>query len=358
MAKRPIHEEAPLSLNWHLTSECTTDCKYCYLGRRHVKAMSRDILFERLEEAIRIGVCSIDVAGGDIICSPYLFDVLSILKHNQLLPIMLSSKTFVSKEMATSLASVRESILEFQFSIDSDDEQIASYLMGVSGFPDKIFESIINVVEVGIPVTAKIVITPYNILTAPRLYRKLKHMGVNRIRLALYSRSGFHHTDDLFNHKESCDWLSKEVEKLRAEFPDESIFVQNGQPSLEPLSIEARKSSWKERSSCPAGRSSMMICSDGKVIPCEQMPETEEYFCGDLTTQSIMEVWDGERLKEMTYGMPREKFHGLPCYDCEEQDECLNVMGTCIRDLAAHWGNIYQPPTNCYRYDLPFVRHT
>ena len=76
------------------------------------------------------------------------------------------------------------------------------------------------------------------------------------------------------------------------------------------------------------------------------MPETEEYFCGDVSYQSIMEVWNGDRLKEMTYGMPREKFKGQPCYDCEEREQWHNVMGYCIRDLAAHYGNIYQPPPN------------
>ncbi|GHT17157.1 hypothetical protein FACS1894189_2540 [Planctomycetales bacterium] len=356
--KRPIHEEIPLSLNWHITSECTTDCKYCYLGRRHTKLLEREIFFERLEEAVRIGVCNIDLAGGDIICSPYLIDMLSVLKHHKLMPIMLSSKSHVSKNLARLLADVKDSILEFQFSIDSDDEQIAFYLTGMSGFPNRIFDSIVNVLETGIPVTSKIVITPYNILTVPRLYCKLKSMGVNRIRLALYSRSGFHHTDDLFNHRESCDWLAKEVEKLQKEFPEESIYVQNGTPSLKPIPAEVRKSSWKDRTLCPAGRSSMMICSDGKVIPCEQMPETDEYFCGDLTKQSIMEVWNGDKLKEMTYGMSREKFKGQPCYDCEEREECHNVMGYCIRDLAAHYGNIYQPPPNCWRHDLPFIRQT
>jgi radical SAM protein with 4Fe4S-binding SPASM domain len=134
------------------------------------------------------------------------------------------------------------------------------------------------------------------------------------------------------------------------------IHIQNGRPSLEPIAPENRKQRWQSRSSCTAGRSGMMICSDGKVIPCEQIPETDEYFCGDLMKQSIMEVWNGDKLKEMTYGMPLEKFEGQPCYNCEEREECHNVMGYCIRDLAAHYGNIYQPPSNCYRHDLPFAR--
>jgi radical SAM protein with 4Fe4S-binding SPASM domain len=190
------------------------------------------------------------------------------------------------------------------------------------------------------------------------LYRTLKSKNVKKIRLALYSRSGFHHSDDLFNHQESCHWLNKEIQMLRNEFPEDFIYVQNGSPILEPTSQETRKLGWKDRSCCPVGRTVMMICADGKVIPCEQMPEIEEYFCGDLTKQSIMDVWDGIRLKEMTYNMPREKFQNLPCYNCEEREECHRIMGYCIRDLAVHYGDIYQPPLNCYRHNLPFIRMT
>jgi radical SAM protein with 4Fe4S-binding SPASM domain len=100
----------------------------------------------------------------------------------------------------------------------------------------------------------------------------------------------------------------------------------------------------------------MMICADGKVIPCEQIPETEEYFCGDVSHQSIMEVWNGDRLRELTYGMPREKFKGQPCYDCEEWEECMGKKGNCIRDQALHLGGIYQPPENCPKYEGSFVR--
>jgi MoaA/NifB/PqqE/SkfB family radical SAM enzyme len=85
------------------------------------------------------------------------------------------------------------------------------------------------------------------------------------------------------------------------------------------------------------------------------MPETEEYFCGDVSRQSIMEVWNGQRLREMTYGMQRERFKGTTCYDCEDWEKCLQ-NGNCIRDQAMHLGNIYQPPTTCPKYSGRFIR--
>lgn len=207
-------------------------------------------------------------------------------------------------------------------------------------------------------VAAKAVITPYNILTIPRLYRNLKNRGVHKIRLAAYSRSGFHHTDDLFNNPESYAWLQKEIEVLRHEFPEDDIAVQSGGPQLVPQSRQERLDAWSNRSLCSAGRTSMMVCADGKVIPCEQMPETEEYFCGDINHQSLAEIWNGDRLRSFSYGIDRERFKGQPCYDCAEHEECHVMRGFCIRDLAIHHGNIYQPAPNCPHCDPPFVRMT
>jgi MoaA/NifB/PqqE/SkfB family radical SAM enzyme len=210
-----------------------------------------------------------------------------------------------------------------------------------------VFTSIDNALEAGLDVVVKAVITPYNILTIPKLYRDLKKRGVNTIRLSTYIRSGVRHSDDLFNHPASYQWLEEQVKQLQQEFPDNFIKVQNGAPSMELPSLESRREAWTKRNACPAGRTTMMICPDGKVIPCEQMPEMEEYFCGDVSHQSLQEVWDGECLRELTYGSPREKFKGQLCYDCGEWEKCICQMGNCIRNLAMYHGGVYQTPQEC-----------
>lgn len=354
---RVPHGSFPASLTWHLTSDCATNCKYCYLHRRTICPMPLNRTLELIDEAARIGVCSIDCAGGDVSCYPFLFDVLARIQHHKFLPFLLSTKSLITDDVAKKLSSFRDIIWRFQYSVDTDDEKIAKYLVGVSDYPKRAFVSIKNALNAGLPVSAKAVITPHNILTIPRLYRKLKEIGVCNINLSTYSRSGYYHSDDLFCTNESYQWLQREIEKLKQEFGDD-IVLQNGAPTFEATSPEARKSAWKDRIFCPAGHSSMMICADGKVIPCEQMPETEEYFCGDLMHQSIMEVWHGDRLKEMTYGVSREKFIGTECYDCDEREECHHIRGYCIRDLALFYDSIYQPPINCYKSSLPYIRQT
>jgi radical SAM protein with 4Fe4S-binding SPASM domain len=349
-------EATPVRLIWHFTSECSTDCRYCYLGRRKVKPLPKERVLLLVEEAAAIGVVEIRPTGGDVLLYPHLMDVLMALCKHKFLPTVLPTKSFLGKEKAKVLAESASFVMGVQFSMDSTVPDVADYLVRAKDYCQRIFTSIDNALEAGLRVEAKAVITPYNILTIPKLYRDLKKRGVSTIYLAAYRRSSFHHSDDLFNHAASYQWLEEQVKQLKREFPDDFIRIQNSAPRLELDSPEARQEAWPKRNSCSAGRSVMMICADGKVIPCEQMPETEEYFCGDVSHQSIMEVWDGDRLRELTYGIPREKFKGQLCYDCEERELCINQKGCCIRDLSQYYGSIYQPPDNCPKYNKSFIR--
>jgi radical SAM protein with 4Fe4S-binding SPASM domain len=273
----------------------------------------------------------------------------------EFIPVFIPTKAHVSKEAAKRLAE-SNIVYEVQFSIDSTVEDIADWLVRTPGFYRRTLESIENCLEAGLRVSTKSVITPYNILTAPCLYRELKSRGVAQVRLATYNRSAYHHTDDLFNHPESVGWLMRELEILKQEFPDDIIGLQNGEPALEPLSKEQREARWKDMAACSAGRSSMMVCVDGKVIPCEQMPETDENFCGDLNIQSLDDVWQSEEMAKRTNALPRDEFEGTPCFDCSDRHACHNVKGFCIRDTAMHYGSIYTPNPHCPKVEYPFIR--
>jgi radical SAM protein with 4Fe4S-binding SPASM domain len=349
------HEAIPLILFWHFTSECSTDCRYCYLGRRRVMLLPKGRVLSLIEEAADLGVLIIRIVGGDFLMYPYLRDVLAALEKHSFLPSAISTKSYLSKEKAKVLAE-SAAVTSLQFSIDSTVDDVADYLVDEKSFCNRIFKSIENALEAGLCVETKTVVTPYNILTIPKLYRDLKKRGVNIIRLTTYGRSGFHHSDDLFNHVASFQWLEKQLKQLQEEFPDDLVHIQNGGPNIDPLSPEASQKAWLEKSPCSAGRTMMMICADGKVIPCEQMPETEEHICGDLSHESIKEVWDGSRLRDMTYGVPRVKFSGTACINCAKWEDCIRQKGNCIRDLVIHYGNMYQPAMNCPQSTLPFVR--
>jgi radical SAM protein with 4Fe4S-binding SPASM domain len=291
---------------------------------------------------------------------PYLRDILELMHECKFLPIILSTKSFLSKEKA---AMIRDTKLTYvlQYSLDSTDDKVADYLVRRKGFCKWALESIDNAIAAGIPLATRTVITPYNLRTIPQLYRDLKKRGVPTIQFAMYIRSGYRHSDSLFISEDDYIWLNQQLQQLKEEFPKDNIYIQNSKPLPEARSGEDKIKAdytFTNRAQCPAGLYMMMICADGKVIPCEQMAETEEYFCGDLSHQSIQEVWNGSRLIEMTHGIPREKFKGSVCYDCEEREDCRNFKSVCVRNLAIYHRNIHLPDMNCPKSNLPFVRMT
>lgn len=351
---------SPTKLNFRLTSKCSTNCRYCYMARRKIapeQMLPKKRVLEILKEAYEIGTMDVMLNGGDMLLYDHLFEVLNFMTHHKFFPLRMSTKSFLSKEMAEELAK-HGIIWEFQFSVDSLVDDIADWLVAKPGFCKTITESIQNAIEAGLSTTVQITVTPYNILTIPETYRKLKAMGVSEIWIVTYCRSAPKHTDDLFNHSESMSWLKREINRLRNEFPDDTIFIQNGLPQITQRSQKDIEKDWNvsRPTYCPAGRSKLMICEDGKVIPCEQVPETEDFFCGDLKKQSLIEVWNSKRLADLTTSPPKEMFKKTPCYTCKDWEECRVTHGICIRDIAMYHNSTYLPAMDCPKSDQPFIR--
>ena len=120
--------------------------------------------------------------------------------------------------------------------------------------------------------------------------------------------------------------------------------------------MEKREQIWEDRAACTAGRDIMTICADGRVVACEQMPEREEDYLGDLRVQSIREVWDGEVLDKYLLHPPREKLKDTPCFDCEEYDICQTLKGVCVRNACIHYGTRWYPVPECPRNTGPYMR--
>ncbi|MFX0195883.1 MAG: hypothetical protein ACFFCW_07160 [Candidatus Hodarchaeota archaeon] len=88
---------------------------------------------------------------------------------------------------------------------------MADYLTRTKGYYKRALKSIGNLLEAGLRVNVKAVVTPYNILTVPQLCRELYRAEISFVLIHPYHRSDYHHTDDLFNHKESYAWLEESL---------------------------------------------------------------------------------------------------------------------------------------------------
>ncbi|HUV35322.1 MAG TPA: radical SAM protein [Patescibacteria group bacterium] len=342
----------PASILWLITNECAVSCQYCYMDKTKIEKNNL-VPFERMREVLTEargkGLICVSLSGGDPFCHPRIFDLLELMEELGYAKTSIATKHYMSRGMAERLAAC--GILdELQFSIDSTVPEIADFLVRTPGFCERTIESIRNVQNAGIEkVAVKGVITPYNLPTLPKMYRDMKALGIPTVRMATYGRSGYNHKDKLFNHPDDYKWLDAEFEKLREEFPGEMISYQNGSPQLEPIGDEQKQKNWESRSRCTAGRTSITIAPNGKVVACEQMPLREQDYLGDIKTQSLEEAWNSAALDEYLIHPPRERLKNTPCYDCSEEEfnHCQMYMGICVRDCCIQFGTRWYSPPNC-----------
>lgn len=339
----------PMTLVLRPTDDCMRDCVYCNVEKRKqdkLKLLSLERWGELAEEIKSIGVVSLTMTGGD----PFFRkDFLSILEHftsRGMYPFV-ATKSHVSKATARKLADL--GINDVQISIDAPNAETTDFLTNSKGFFNQAVDSIKNLLDADIPVSTNAVITGYNVLQAPALVTFLRDLGVKSIKLSQFSRPYHKECEDtLFINEAAGLWLEDRTREI-SEADDSDFQVGFGYlKDFYSLTLEERREAFKDRSLCTGSRWGFTILSDGKVIPCDELPAEEEYILGDVTHQSIMEVWRSEQNKK--YLAPeREYFKGTECFDCAEFEECHNDRGRCYRDSLKALNKLFAPPPMCPR---------
>ena len=347
----------PLSLLIFFSGWCQTNCIYCYSDLSNMRRLEHLSLMQWmpiLDQAHDLNIRMIQLSGGDPLGRPDSIKFLVSLLERKFV-FMVSTKCRISLEDANMLADagfnepingIRRS---FQVSIDSPDPQIADYMTRSTGYLGRATESLLNLIEVGINPIVKAVLTPFNYQQAGDLIETFAELGVRSFRLANYGHSHYRHDNCLFLSDEMKAEASDQIKAIAFEHPD--LIIEGDATKFEPSpQTMARRSEekWKVRASCSAGRTNLGIAPDGKAILCEQMPFSIPYFVGDLTKQSILDVWNSTELLKFVYP-PKEFFTDTPCSGCIDFQECVYDRGYCFREALFAFGRLHHPPPDCPR---------
>jgi len=103
----------------------------------------------------------------------------------------------------------------------------------------------------------------------------------------------------------------------------------------------------------------IFILPDGKVTICEQLYWDSRFIIGDLTTQSIEEVWNSPRALELSFPKREDFRDESVCKGCDIFEECLSFPNKCFADVLKGYGkeNWDYPDPRCikapkFTYDL------
>jgi len=337
---------SPIEVMWNITWDCPRRCIYCFA---QTNAPTRGHLplaraLSLVDEMADMGVAFISIGGGDPFTYPGIIDVLARTCERKI-DTLTSTKCRLSE---TEVIGLREAGIEqLQVSLDSADPEIAEFLTGSSGYVDDVLNNLQLLRRNGIKIRIKAVMTPYNYKGAGKLIDFLVEHGASCIKLEPYGRSAYRHRDDLFFSRSELQELNDLIHEAKQRYPE--IPVQPSDLSfLKDTLKEDREAIWAKNSVCGAMSEAMNIHPDGRVLPCEQVPIRDELVVGDVTQQSLWDIWRSPRAHEVMHPA-RESFRGQPCYDCEEFDECIAKRKWCMRDAYRAYLNTYAPSPKCPR---------
>ena len=332
-----------------LNDTCCTNCIYCYADRSHqVKNL---LPFNRLKDIIKeahdLGMRSFAVDGGDFFLYPHWFELLQELRKYGYVPII-STKFPITKEIVDKLLVAK--IRKIQLSLDSvNNEEIMQILKVDAGYLERVKKGVALLNDAGIAITFKPVITKYNdsLESVENLIRfAAQFENVELVNVTAAERSQF----KPFNYPSTRTRLKLIEDKI-------PIWKEKYKKNINMLGyatevpVETKKKNFPKRSFCSGNLTGFFVLPDGKVTLCEQLYWHPFFLIGDLSRQSIMEMWQSEKALSLWNFSQDEVRDCSPCKTCSEFDACRRGLGNCWRIAVATYGpeNYDFPAPNCPR---------
>ncbi|NBH89783.1 radical SAM protein [Parabacteroides distasonis] len=330
---------APQTMVIMPNNNCTTDCAYCYADRSiHPQQMDFKYVKAIVEECKHLKMMDISITGGDIFLYRHWKELLELLNVNGFGGGLLSTKTPLNQDHVDFLKKYSPRL---QFSLDSIDPIVCEKLIGMNPvYLNKVKKTFEIFEHSKFPFKVATVLTNLNgdVKYLTELYDFLSNFDTLEeweIRLAsksLYSKKNF---DELNISKDKMQELNAWIESIR---PISKIKMIWDTSDVERYFKSSNGSKGFLGARCSANFSNIMVLPNGKVTICEQLYWNPYYIIGDLTQQSIVEVWNSPKALKLAFPKREDFRDASPCKSCKIFEECYAFPNRCIVDVLKGYG--------------------
>lgn len=312
----------------------------CGIPESKIVLIPHGIKDEYLKSCYDLRIREFMITGGDIFVYKHWRELLNCMREYNMNIGLLSTKTPLQEE---DVRLVKDYHVNMQFSLDAVDSSILKEVVGMnSDYLPRVRETFeffdkyklrykVTTVLTKINASVSNVLDLYEFL---QQFQCLAHWEVRIAHKSLYSKWNF---EKLKIAKESIQQIDEAVQKIKGH----SKFKISWEPVDRKHYFQAKQGSKSFKGSrCSANYSNMMILPDGKVTICEQLYWNPNYIIGDLTKQSIPEVWNSPRALALAFPK-RDDFRDVsPCKRCKIFEECYNFPNRCIVDVLKGYGEV------------------
>lgn len=344
----------PLNANLMVTTNCYTDCIYCYANRKLHPLLKTEKILDLIRELHDEGTINVTLTGGDIFAHPDWPVILECMRKYGYKP-FLSTKTPLSFEDIKYLRDLGYE--EIQLSLDSINIEDVKYLIRVNDdYLGKVALFLENCSRLNLNVLIRSVLTKAN-------------ASKDKV-LSLYSfLSGFDcvkewiMTPAFFSKYKESEYKSIEVDnedliwiyKL-AQRPDLAFKVGLNKISKDGYVLKKAETTEEyvcRNQICMANTTGISILANGDCSICEMLYDNPEYLIGNVSESSIRNIWNSEKALSL-YEMKQNSFpDSSPCKKCSVFDKCRNDFGkrVCYLDIAKSGHSKWDPDPRCPNAD-------
>ena len=332
-------KKAPLGVTFMINNKCLTNCIYCYADRStHCAQMSFENLKHIVADARQLNVEEFNLDGGEFFLYPHWKKLLKLLADYKYKPAIISTKYPITE---SDIEFIKPYGIGLQVSLDSLNQSTLDLIVGhIENYASRIKDSLIKI-DSAMPFQIATVLTRFNgtISELEKIYQfilRCKNIKRWEVRVAfksLYSKNNF---EDILVNKETIKELEKWVMKVRKDSP----FDIQWSPGRETDFFKSDVGSSGFRGGrCTANSTHCFILPDGKVTICEQLYWKRAFIIGDLTINSLAEIWNSDRALSLAHMKQTEYSIKSACRHCDIFKQCKKYMNCCIPNILKVYGD-------------------
>lgn len=349
--------KSPQSMTLMLNNQCVTQCKYCYADRKtRYQALTTTEIINIINEAQRLKMSFIDLIGGEIFLTKDWQIILKELVSRNLTPNYLSTKIPFTPLIIQELCDTGYNGT-VQISLDTLDEQALSKIMiHTPEYLQNFKKGIELLQQTGLSIYIDTILTKHNcdrnsLLSMYEYIKNIQNLKRWEIRvpeMSIYTPDSFLEIkgkkEELI---EACSYVRTEImphTKIQILISDRILHTQFRAGKCTDICFDIH-------GTCGALQNHCFVLPDGKVTLCEMLYWHPQFIFGDLRQQSIEEIWQSDKAKQLFQMRENAYRSESACHTCHAFDNCTERHRKCWVSVIRAYGKQnwdYPDPSCCY----------
>lgn len=293
----------PEILNLELTTKCPLRCPQCYCSLENGLDLDVTIAKRRIDEACEMGLTSLNLSGGETLCYPHLYEIISYASQKNIPSILVAlSGALFDQDVYVKL--VDSGVTGICVSLNGSTESINS--ISRAGY-----HHAINALEIlsqnDYPnITINWVMHSTNADDFENLVRLAEHYHVGLIDI-ISLKPDSQKAMRSFPTKEQIANVSRFIKRYKGPV---KIMIESCFSNLAAYHLETRlfgNLNITEHKGCMAGRCSVSVNVLGQYTPCRHIDKTEDF-------SSLREYWSSSQLLAQLRAI--DTVRKEPCSSC------------------------------------------